>query len=685
MTARSKPAKKTASRGGASRKKASKTAPGRGGGRRAVAKSAAVGWPRRLLSWGAAAIVWGGIALAAAVVWYAYDLPNLDDMDGVSRAPNVTIVSDDGTKLASFGGIYGELVGIASLPPYLPQAVIAVEDRRFYDHFGVDLRGLARASWRNLRAGHIVEGGSTITQQLAKNLFLSPERTIRRKVQEILLALWLEHRFTKDQIFSIYLNRVYLGAGAYGVDAAARRYFDKSAREVSLYEAALLAGLLKAPSRLNPLRNPDQADARTGLVLAAMQATGAISEAEAESAKAGGAATSIAVEGWAPYFADWIMAQLSGYLGGIGTDVSVTTTLNPALQRIAEEELQALLAQSGAARGVSQAAVVILDKNGAVRAMVGGQDYRESQFNRASQALRQPGSAFKPFVYLAGLETGVYTPDTKVLDAPIDIAGWRPRNYADKYYGEVTLRESFARSLNSVAVRMTDQVGPKKVAATAQRLGITTELAINGSIALGTSEVTLLELTAAYATFVNQGYGVWPHGIREISGSRGQRLYRRQELAEPSRLVAPEDVRYMFDLMTAVVAWGSGKAANPGRWSAGKTGTSQGFRDAWFLGFSGPLIAGIWMGNDDNAPMKGVTGGSLPAQLWGRIIRRALEGQPDEPFADPTLLAGIDGENSEGGGFIQRILTRLKTSSGAGEDKNEHRLNRFLEPNENRR
>ena len=685
MTARSKPAKKTSPRGGASRKKAPKTAPGRGGARRAGAKNAAVGWPRRLLIWGAVAAIWGGIALAAAVVWYAYDLPNVDDMDGVSRAPNVTIVSDDGTKIASFGGIYGEPVGIASLPPYLPQAVIAVEDRRFYDHFGVDLRGLARASWRNFRAGRIVEGGSTITQQLAKNLFLSPERTIRRKVQEILLALWLEHRFTKDQIFSIYLNRVYLGAGAYGVDAAARRYFGKSAREVSLYEAALLAGLLKAPSRLNPLRNPDQADSRTGLVLAAMQATGAISEAEAESAKAGGATASIAVEGWAPYFADWIMAQLSGYLGGIGTDVSVTTTLDPALQRIAEEELQALLAESGAARGVSQAAVVILDKNGAVRAMVGGQDYRESQFNRASQALRQPGSAFKPFVYLAGLETGVYTPDTKVLDAPIDIAGWRPRNYADKYYGEVTLRESFARSLNSVAVRITDQVGPKKVAAAAQRLGVTTELATNGSIALGTSEVTLLDLTAAYAAFANQGYGVWPHGIREISGARGQMLYRRQELAEPSRLVAPEDVRDMVDLMTAAVAWGSGKAANPGRWSAGKTGTSQGFRDAWFLGFSGPLIAGIWMGNDDNAPMKGVTGGSLPAQLWGRIIRRALEGQPDEPFADPTLLAGSDGENAEGGGFIQRILTRLKTSSGADEDQNAHRLNRFLEPNENRR
>ena len=685
MTARSKPAKKTNPRGGASRKKAPKTAPGRGGARRAGAKNAAVGWPHRLLIWGAVAAIWGGIALVAALVWYVYDLPNVDDMDGVSRAPNVTIVSDDGTKIASFGGIYGEPVGIASLPPYLPQAVIAVEDRRFYDHFGVDLRGLARASWRNFRAGRIVEGGSTITQQLAKNLFLSPERTIRRKVQEILLALWLEHRFTKDQIFSIYLNRVYLGAGAYGVDAAARRYFGKSAREVSLYEAALLAGLLKAPSRLNPLRNPDQADARTGLVLAAMQATGAISEAEAESAKAGGANASIAVEGWAPYFADWIMAQLSGYLGGIGTDVSVTTTLDPALQRIAEEELQALLAESGAARGVSQAAVVILDKNGAVRAMVGGQDYRESQFNRASQALRQPGSAFKPFVYLAGLETGVYTPDTKVLDAPIDIAGWRPRNYADKYYGEVTLRESFARSLNSVAVRITDQVGPKKVAAAAQRLGVTTELATNGSIALGTSEVTLLELTAAYAAFANQGYGVWPHGIREISGARGQMLYRRQELAEPSRLVAPEDVRDMVDLMTAAVAWGSGKAANPGRWSAGKTGTSQGFRDAWFLGFSGPLIAGIWMGNDDNAPMKGVTGGSLPAQLWGRIIRRALEGQPDEPFADPTLLAGSDGENAEGGGFIQRILTRLKTSSGADEDQNAHRLNRFLEPNENRR
>ena len=691
MTAGSKSAKKSGARAGtrsgtrsgSARKKAGRSQPRRAAKREALPEKPGRSWTRRLLGWAATAFLWGGIALFATVVWYAYDLPNLDDVDGVSRAPNVTIVSEDGARVASFGGIYGEPVGVASLPPYLPQAIVAVEDRRYYEHFGVDLRGLARAMWRNLRAGGIVEGGSTITQQLAKNLFLSPERTIRRKVQEVLLALWLEQRFTKDQIFSIYLNRVYLGAGAYGVDAAARRYFGKPAREVTLYESALLAGLLKAPSRLNPLRNPDQADARAGLVLNAMTETGFISENEAREARAAGASNHIAVEGWAPYYADWVMAQLNGYLGGIGTDVQVSTTLDPQLQRIAEEELQAVLAESGSARVVSQAAVVILDKTGAVRAMVGGQDYRASQFNRATQALRQPGSAFKPFVYLAGIEDGFLTPDSKVVDAPIEIAGWRPRNYADRYYGEVTLRESFARSLNSVAVRLTDEVGSGKVVEVAERLGITEELANNGSIALGTSEVTLLDLTSAYAAFANDGFGVWPHGIREIRGNRGQLLYQRQAVAEPQRLVDPEDVRAMVDLMHAVVVWGSGKGTAPGRWAAGKTGTSQDFRDAWFIGFSGDLIAGVWMGNDDNAPMEGVTGGSLPAQLWGRIIRRALDGQPDAPYVGPALL--VEEDSGESGGFIQRILSSLKGDGAADDEANEDRLERFLKPREDRR
>jgi len=418
-------------------------------------------------------------------------------------------------------------------------------------------------------------------------------------------------------------------------------------------------------------------------VLNAMAETGAITAAEAEAARTAGAASHMTVEGWAPYFADWVMAQLNGYLGGIGSDVRVATTIDPRIQHIAEEELQAVLAENGAARGVSQAAVVVLDKSGAVLAMVGGQDYGTSQFNRATQALRQPGSAFKPFVYLTAFENGGLTPDSKVVDAPIEVGDWQPRNYAERYYGEVTLRESFARSLNSVAVQLTEEVGPQKVADVARRLGISEELDANSSIALGTSEVTLLELTAAYATFANDGFAVWPHGIREIRGARDQMLYRRQDETEPQRLVAPETVGAMVDIMHAVVVWGSGKATTTGRWAAGKTGTSQDFRDAWFIGFSGPLVAGVWMGNDDNTPMKKVTGGSLPAQLWGRIVRRALAGQPDEPYSGPTLVA--DQEPDQVGGFINRILNSLKGAGGSDDRDSSDRLDRFLKPREDRR
>ncbi|MFQ5467590.1 MAG: transglycosylase domain-containing protein, partial [Kiloniellaceae bacterium] len=588
-------------------------------------------WGVRLLVWGASAAIWAVLVVAALVAWYAYDLPEIADVGAVERRPAVSLVAADGTLLASYGDVYGTTVAVKDLPPALPHAVLAIEDRRFYDHPGIDFIGLARAAWANLRAGRIVEGGSTITQQLAKNLFLSPERTVKRKVQEMLLAFWLEQSFTKDQILGLYLNRVYLGAGTYGVDAAARRYFGKPASEVNLYESAVLAGLLKAPSRYNPARDASRADARAARVLRAMTEAGYVTAAQAARALRDKTRGRAAAGAQARYFADWVMARVADYVGAVDRDLTVITTLNPVYQTIAERELARMLDSQGPKRGVRQGAVVVLDPTGAVRAMVGGRDYDASQFNRATQALRQPGSAFKAFVYLSALEAG-HEPDERLTDAPIEIGDWTPSNYADRYYGVVTLREAFARSLNSVAVRLSESVGRGKVAAAARRLGLTTPLTKRPSIALGASEVTLLEMTGAYAAFANRGYGVWPYGIEEIRGPKGELLYRRAG-GGPGRVVRPRVVDAMTDLMTATVAWGSGKAANPGRPAAGKTGTSQAFRDAWFLGFTADFVAGVWLGNDDGSPSRNVTGGSLPARLWRRIVAQASEGLPVRPLS----------------------------------------------------
>ena len=627
-------------------------------------------WLKRLVIWGGSAAIWLLVLLGGMVAWYAYDLPEVDSI-AAARQPSVTLLAADGTLLASYGEVHGARVSVAQLPPHLPLAVLAVEDRRFYQHGGVDFLGLLRAGFANLRAGRIVQGGSTVTQQLAKNLFLTPERTLRRKVQELLLALWLERKFTKDQILGLYLNRVYLGAGTYGVDAAARRYFDKPATEVNLYEAALLAGLLKAPSRYNPVRSQDRAARRTSQVLAAMIDAGFITADEAAQARREKTRGRVAAGAQARYFTDWVMAQVSAYIGPADRDLTVITTLNPGTQRIAEVELAALLDGEGAKRRVGQGALVLMDPGGAVRAMVGGRSYSVSQFNRATQALRQPGSAFKPFVYLAGLEDGL-RPGDKLLDAKITIEGWSPRNYGRKYLGEVTLREAFARSLNSVAVRVSEAAGRDRVVAAARRLGITSKLAARPAIALGASEVTLLELTGAYATFANRGHGAWPYGILEVRGPEGELLYGRAG-GGPGRLVAPRAVEDMTDMMTAAVAWGSGKAANPGRPAAGKTGTSQDFRDAWFIGYTAEVVAGVWLGNDDGAAMDRVSGGSLPAALWGRVVARTLDGAPPRRLPGGGTAVAAAGDSTRDaddgvGGLISRLLRALGQGSPQSAD-----------------
>jgi penicillin-binding protein 1A len=609
-------------------------------------------WLWRLVNWSLVAGVWGAVALALAVGWYAYDLPEVTSIAKTGRQPSITVIAADGSQVAAVGDVRGKTIGLKQVPPALRQALIAVEDRRFYDHFGVDPRGLARAMLANLRAGRIVQGGSTITQQLAKNLFLNPDRTIRRKVQELLLAFWLERKFSKDQILTLYLNRVYFGAGNYGVDAAARRYFGKPVQDLSLYESALLAGLLKAPSRYNPARNAGGADLRTQLVLGAMVDAGFISAAEAARALRNKSRSRVLAVGQGRYFIDWVLNQVADYVGQTGRDLIVVTTLDSGLQQIAETELVGLLDGPGSELGAGQAAFVALTPGGAVRAMVGGRNYGESQFNRAVQALRQPGSAFKVFTYLAAFEKGL-DPDDPFVDSPVEVDGWAPRNYNERYFGRVTLREAFARSLNSVAVRVLQEVGPETVAATARRLGVTSELEATPSIALGTSEVTLLELTGAYAVFANRGAGVWPYAIEEIREASGRVLYRRSGDG-PGRVVAPGAVDQMADVMTATVEWGSGKAARQTRPAAGKTGTSQDFRDAWFVGYTAELVAGVWFGNDDGAPMKNVTGGSLPARLWGRVLARGLAGVPASPLPGGDVVVA-----ETEGGFIARILRSL--------------------------
>jgi penicillin-binding protein 1A len=615
---------------------------GRGGktGGRGTGRAAAPRWFARrglwlgLGKWTLVGTIWSFFLCLLFVGWLAYDLPDVSELDHIERRASVTLVTADGRMLASFGDLYGEPVTLSELPDYLPQAVIATEDRRFYRHPGFDPIGILRAIYVNIREGRLVQGGSSITQQLAKNVFLTPERSIRRKGQEMLLAFWLEYRFTKDEILTLYLNRVYLGAGTYGVDAAAHKYFGKPARDLTVYESAMIAGLLKAPSRYNPFGNPKAAGQRARLVVDNMVKAGYLTAAQARGVVDGADIGRPAQAGpTGRYFADWVLDQVTSYVGYSDRDLVVVTTLDTKLQRLAEAQVEQLLAEDGVGRDASQAALVSMDTDGAVRAMVGGRNYGISQFNRAVQALRQPGSAFKAFAFLAGFESGL-SPGSKFIDGPVAIGNWRPGNYNDRYYGEVTLREAFARSLNSVAVQVTQRVGPKAVVDVAHRLGITAELAATPSIALGASEVSLLDLTAAYAVFDNEGYGVWPRGIEEIRDTEGEVLYRRSG-SGPARVVAPRQVADMVDLMTAVVEWGSGKAADPGRPAAGKTGTSQDFRDGWFVGFTAEMVTGVWVGNDDGRPMSKVSGGTLPAKLWGAYTSQALEGVPPAPLPVP--------------------------------------------------
>ncbi len=604
----------------------------------------------RLVYWGAVLGLWGVIAGVGVVIWVGAHLPSIQSLGIPKRPPTIEIAGMDGSIIATRGEMPGANVQIKELPPYLPKAFIAIEDKRFYSHFGIDPIGIARAAVTNILHRGVSQGGSTLTQQLAKNLFLTQERTLRRKLQEAELALWLERKYSKAEILELYLNRVYFGSGAYGVEAAAKRYFGKSAHNVTLPEAAMLAGLVKSPSRLAPNRNPEGAEKRAQIVLTAMADSKFITDAQAQAAivKPSYAVKPVGA-GTINYVADWIGEVLDDLVGQIDQNIVVETTIDPKLQSVAETAIIDELAAKSVKFNVSQGALVAMTPDGAVRAMVGGRNYAESQFNRAVTAKRQPGSAFKPFVYLTALEAGMTT-DTVRQDAPLDVKGWKPENYSHEYFGAVTLTQALAMSLNTVAVRLGIEVGPANVVRTAHRLGIASKLEPNASIALGTSEVSLTELVSAYAPFANGGMTAAPHVVTKIRTPAGKILFARAPDPQ-TQVIDPRYVSMMNAMMHETLVTGTARKADiPGWAAAGKTGTSQDFRDAWFVGYTAHLVTGVWLGNDDNSPTRKATGGGLPVEVWTRFMKVAHQNVPVAALPGSQtaggFLSGLFGGNS---------------------------------------
>lgn len=571
----------------------------------------------------------GGIVFSH---WLEGEFPDTTDLFSYEPGKDITLVDAKGRLIARRGLTMGQAVRADELPLYVGNAFIAVEDRRFRYHFGIDPLGLMRAAIADFNAGSFVQGGSTLTQQLAKNLFLKPDRTLKRKLDEAVLALYLESKFTKDEILTVYLNRVYFGAGVYGVEAASERFFGKRARDLTLIEAAILAGSVKAPSRYNPEAAPDAALTRARLVLDAMQNNGFIDEDTWRTAASTRPkiAHNFATPG-SGYFIDYAISLVPSFVGAPTERLVVETTLDLDLQNAGEQAVASGLAKEGPALAVSQSALVAMTPDGALRALVGGRSYDDSSFNRATEAMRQPGSAFKPFVYLAALEHGHHPADT-VVDEPVTIGNWTPDNYESNYAGTITLGQALARSSNSASVRLTTEVGPRAVVRVARRLGIASELHAVPSLALGTSEVTPLELTAGYAAFANGGMGVLPYAILRIRTVSGKVLYRRQG-SGLDRVIAPDHEAQMTAMMSETITSGTGRQAALGaRPVAGKSGTSQGYRDAWFVGFSADYVCGVWIGNDGGAPMNKATGGGLPARMFKDFMTRAEEKLPPRPL-----------------------------------------------------
>ena len=601
------------------------------------------------------ASIWGSILLGLILLWFVQDLPDLNRLQTNVRTPSITIQTLDGTVINTYGDVFDEMVRVQDLPKHVPQALMAVEDRRFYYHFGVDIIGLARAAYENYRANRVVQGGSTLTQQLAKNLlftegsFAVNDRSFKRKILEVFLSVWLEWKFTKDDILTMYLNRVYLGAGTFGIEAAAQRYFNKSSRELTVFEAAVIAGLLKAPSRYSPSSNPEKAKERAKTVLQLMQEAGFIKDAQTYFDEGIHALTSNKQESSFKYFCDWVMELIPNFVNGMDRDLIVVTTLDPAMQRHADHVCIDYINDMGAKLKTSQLALLAMSPDGAVRAMIGGVDYKKSQFNR-TQASRQPGSAFKMFIFLAAMEYGM-SPDDMIDDSPYINGTWRPSNFTWKTRGEVSIIEAFSRSINSVPIRLMEKVTPRKVIEAAHRLGITSPMEEHLSLSLGAIETTLIDLTSAFATYANQGRAVWPYGILEIRDKEGNILYRREE-QRTQTIIKPEPLAKMRALLRAVVDGRSGYRANVSPTVMGKTGTNgdkSGNIDAWFFSMREPLendigfqnlVVGVWTGNDKNKRMANESSGAnLPALVTAAFYRGPeIYNGPNKP---PKKIPGL--------------------------------------------
>ena len=581
---------------------------------------------QRVLYWGGVLAVWGVIFLVAFFAVFARGLPDTSSLYEIDRQPSFTYLDRNGALIAVRGTQHAPPADLDALPDYVPAAFIAIEDQRFRWHPGFDPVGMVRAMVANMRAGRVVQGGSTITQQLAKNLFLTPDQTLRRKAQELMLAVWLELKFSKDEILALYLNRVYFGAGAYGIEAASQRYFDKAAKDLTVGEAALLAGLLKAPSRYSPVSESSRAAGRATVVLDEMAESGVITADQRAAAVLEPVRVSrtLATQ-HAQYFVDWLDSEVRGLIGAEPTeDLIIETTLDLTLQTSAERAVRRILDRD-ASKGVQQAALVAVDGDGRVRAMIGGASYADSQFNRAVDARRQAGSAFKPFVYLTALEAG-YTPETPVVDEPIRIGSWSPRNYSGGFNGRMTLATAVSQSTNTVAVQLADTIGRDQVARTARRLGIESPVGLEPAMALGAVEVSPLEMAQAYAPFSNGGKRVQAYGITRIRTPQGRVIYQRgaRDTAAVQAISNPP-LYYMNQMLRGVVTDGTARSvAISGRDLAGKTGTTSDYKDAWFVGYTGGFVTAVWVGKDDNTAMRGVTGGAAPAAIWKGFMEAAL-------------------------------------------------------------
>lgn len=595
-------------------------------------------WFFRIFKFGIVAALLGVMVLGIFVAIARGEIDSFEDLKASPNGQMIRVRAADGTVIQSLGPSFGRWLTINQLPSQMKDAMVAVEDRRYYMHPGVDPIGITRSFYVRALEGRWTQGGSTITQQLARNIYLNSNKEFGRKIREIILALAMETKFSKDQILELYLNKVYFGGGAYGVDAASRKFFDHGAENLSLAEASIIAGLVKAPSRYSPTADAQAALDRATVVVRVMQDAGMITADEAASVKP--AEVKMAAEqpqDSVRYFTDWALPQLDGLIDETEKPIDVWTTLDLKMQRAATAAIAA-----NAPRG-AQGALVSIDRDGAVKAMVGGTDYVSSNYNRAVTAVRQPGSAWKLFVYLSALEAG-FRPEDMVEDKPVEIEGWQPKNSGGNYAGEISLRTAFAYSKNTVAAQIGQEVGTSSIANMARRFGITTPVNTLPSMVLGTSEARVIDMTQAFAAVAAKGRSVTPYGISKVTTIEGEVLYT----ARPSRSVTLVDqwvAEAMTDLMQTAVATGTGRAANIGRPVAGKTGTTSSNKDGWFLGFSSGLTTGVWMGRDDARAVGGLEGGRAPAQAWAAFMRVAVSGRPVENFAtDITFPERLEGE-----------------------------------------